>query len=89
MSDLVACLRALETSEETSLLNFIPRFFALLDRHQFKQKSIALNCAYTLGETLAGREESAPLNEFISHLIRYPFEGPEIHGVTDQWEVWL
>lgn len=87
MSDLVACLRALETSEETSLLNFIPRFFALLDRHQFKQKSIALNCAYTLGETLAGREESAPLNEFISHLIRYPFEGPEIHGVTDQWEI--
>lgn len=87
MSDLVSCLRALEHSDETVILNFIPRFFALLERHQFKRKSVALNCAYTLGETLAGREEEILLDEFITRLIDTPFEEPEIYGVTDQWEV--
>lgn len=87
MSDLVSCLRTLESSEESVILNFIPRFFSLLDRYQFKRKSIALNCAYTLGETLSGRQESHLLEKFISHLINFPFEAPEIYGVTDQWEV--
>lgn len=87
MSDLVACLRTLESSEESVILHFIPRFFALLDQHQFKRKSIALNCAFTLGETLAGRPEERLLEEFINHLISFPFEGPDIYGVTDLWEV--
>ena len=87
MSDLVFCLRALESSEESVLSNFIQRFFALLNRHRFKRKSVALNCAYTLGETLAGRQERHLLEEFISHLIGFPFEAPEIYDVTDQWEV--
>ena len=87
MSDLVSCLRALESSEESVILNFVPRFFALLKQHHFKRKSVALNCAYTLGETLAHRPEAHLLEEFISHLIDYPFEVPEIYGVTDQWEV--
>lgn len=87
MSDLVSCLRALGSSDESVLLNFIPRFFTLLNRHQFKRKSIALNCAYTLGETLAGRQESRLLEEFINELMHVPFESPDIYGVTDQWEV--
>lgn len=87
MSDLVSCLRALGSSDESVLLNFIPRFFTLLNRHQFKRKSIALNCAYTLGETLAGRQEIRLLEEFVYQLINVPFEAPDIYGVTDQWEV--
>ena len=87
MSDLVTCLRALEHSNESVILNFVPRFFSLLERHQFKRKSIAFNCAFTLGETLASRRESHLLEEFISQLIDFPFEAPEIYGVTDQWEV--
>ncbi len=87
MSDLVSCLRTLESSDETVLLNFIPRFFTLLNRHHFKRKSVALNCAYTLGETLARRQESHLLEEFITHLINFPFEAPDVYGVTDQWEV--
>jgi len=87
MSDLVSCLRALGSSDESVLLNFIPRFFTLLNRHQFKRKSIALNCAYTLGETLAGRPENRLLEEFIYQLINVPFEAPDIYGVTDRWEV--
>ena len=87
MSDLVSCLRSLQSSDETVLVNFIPRFFTLLKGHQFKRKSIALNCAYTLGETLAERPESHLLDAFIAQLIEYPFEAPDLYGVTDQWEV--
>ena len=87
MSDLVSCLRSLGATEPTVILHFIPRFFSLLFHHRFKRKSIAFTCAYTLGETLAGREEDVLLEEFISQLISYPFEAPEIYGVTDQWEV--
>lgn len=87
MSDLVSCLRILESSDEAVLLNFIPRFFTLLNRHRFKRKSTAFNSAYTLGETLAERQEDHLLEEYISQLIEVPFEPPDINGVTGQWEV--
>jgi len=87
LSDLISCLRNFENSNPAVIMHFIPNFFSVLEAHQFKRKAMAINCAYTLGEVLSQREEDLPLNMFIEHIVRLPFEAPDVKGVTDQWEV--
>ena len=87
LSDLISCLRNFENRNPTVIMRFIPNFFSLLETHQFKRKAMAINCAFTLGEVLSQREEDPPLPMFIGHLVRLPFEAPDVRGVTDQWEV--
>jgi pyruvate,orthophosphate dikinase len=87
LSRLIACLRTIGQSDSTAIEGFVHRFFSLLEGHDFEHKAIAMNCALTLGQELDRRGESDLLNTFIDRLVRFPFEPPDVRGVTDQWEV--
>lgn len=87
LSRLVACLRAIGQSDAAVIEGFISRFFAFLEGHRFERKSIAMNCAFTLGQELDQRGDDGLRGTLIDHLIRLPFETPDMRGVTDEWEV--
>jgi len=87
LSRLIACLRTIGQSDESVVEGFIHRFMSLLEGHPFERKTIAMNSILTLGQELDRRGESDLLHTFIDRLVRFPFEPPEVRGVTDQWEV--
>lgn len=81
------CLRTVGVSDPALVAGFVRRFFSLLETHHFERKNIALDTVFSLGQELHRRGELGLLTAFIEHLVRLPFEPPNVQGVSDQWEM--
>lgn len=87
LARLVRCLQVIGRSDPTTVNRFIERFFGLLANHHFEEKDLVLNCVLALGKELHRRGDDGLLDTFVDRLVRFPFEAPNVQGVSDEWEV--